>query len=96
MSGQTTWDEHQTEVPLERIIGSNQHRIHMAFKSATAAEHDYGLSLDDLVFITGLEKNSLSGPRLHLEQIGVIVRTEERRWNRNRTRKQFIYRLVIQ
>ena len=52
-----------------------------------------GLTLDDLVYLTGLEKNSITAPRLNLEKRRLILKSEDRRLNKNRTRSQRIYYL---
>ena len=74
------------ETPIERIVLTNEQTLLTAFR-----RNPQGLTLDDLVSITGLEKNSISGPRLNLERQGLILKIGERRWNAKRNRKQHVY-----
>ena len=85
----------QDERPLARIKKSNEHKIIEVMKQR-GFRGDIGHTLDDLVRFTGLEKNSISGVRTEMENAGIIRRGDksDRRWNKNKTRKQNVYWLV--
>jgi hypothetical protein len=82
------------EIPLAEIIGTNTDKVRMAF-----VRHGlFGLILDDIVRLTGLEKNSTTQPHKNLREAGVIERspTGERRKNLNATRTQAVWHISVE